>query len=446
MVKTRRFCLGTTTLVVGLAAFALPTGVLRAAPSAPASPEHDLCHTEPSREASSLTYLACSLRDGLPPLERETVIVSRPLAEGSPEGARAFATRLTLLLSNATKTRDGGVAVGPSPQSGTAAVLLLEPTIHGILVQVNATLLGKRASVWARVRGETHQVLAHAFASKPIDAELRSYLPALPLVRPTVTTYPSPLPQINAIACGDVDADGALELAIANRRDVAIGALTDRGFVPTRVAALSALSDVAPVPLREPLAALWLNGATLEVSTTDRRDWLALDAALVPVARQPHVWGVAPGLCVGRNASLSREFFDCKSPPKVSEATSTALDRVVVLDDPPERVLSWRDPSTGTLTVKTATRTWTLSDRGAQLSVGDLNRDGTLEVLSTSAGLKREDDKIAVHTLPNTSDEPVLAWELPVPTGVDALAVCPIDGAKQSAIVFASNDYVGVAL
>src|SRR5690606_12184642 len=183
-----------------------------------------------------------------------------------------------------------------------------------------------------------------------------------------------------------------------------------------------------------------------EVSTTDRRDWLALDAALEPIARQPHVWGVAPKLCVGRSAGLVREVFECQSPPKVSKATSTAIDRVVALDAGSRRVIAWRDPATATLTVQTPTRSWTLTNRGAQLSIADLNRDGTLEVLSTSASLKREDDKIAVHTLSDSSSDPILAWELAVPTGVDALAVCPIDGARQSAIVFASNDSVGVAL
>lgn len=451
MLKTRRFCLGTTTLVSwGIASFGL------AAPNARATPEHaaprdsitasDLCHDDPSRTPSALTYLACSLRDGLPPLDRATVVVSRTLGEGSAEGSRAFAQRLTLLLSNATVTRDGGIATGPNPQAGSDAVLLLEPQLHGTLVQVNATLIGKRAGVWARLRGATHQVLAHAFASRTLDTELQSYLPVVPLVRPIVSTYPSPLSQINAIACGDINADGALDVAISNRHDIAVGALGTSGFAPTHVVTWSSLSEVAPAPLREPLAALWINGRALEASTTDRRQWLKLDATLSPIVKRANPWGVAPGLCVAREADAADFAFDCEGAPKLQELTSTSFDRVVAFADSSDRrVVMSRDPATTALTIRTPTRAWTLPRRGAQAAIGDLNRDGTLEVLSTSASLLRSEDRISVHSLPESANDPVLLWELPIANGVDALAICPVDGPTQSALVFASNDHVGVA-
>jgi hypothetical protein len=452
MVKTRRFCLGTTTLLsLSIASFGLTASNAQATPEQ-AVPTGSvavsaLCHDDPSRTASAMTYLACSLRDGLPPLDRPTVVVSRPLTEGSAEGSRAFATRLTLLLSNATTTRDGGIATGPNPQPGSDAVLLLEPQLHGTSIQVNATLIGKRAGVWARLRGATHQVLAHAFASRPLDTELLSYLPSLPLVRPTVAMYPSPIAQINAIACGDIDADGALDVAISNRRDVAIGNLETNGFVPARIATLSSLSEVAPAPLREPLAALWINGLSLEASTTDRRHWLKLDNTLAPLVKRANQWGVAPGLCVAREANAPTFTFDCEVPPKLQDSTSTSFDRVVAHGDTNEkRVLAWRDPITTTLTIQTPTRTWTLPHRGAQTAIGDLNRDGILEVLSTNPSLVRSEDLIAAHSLPDEAKAPIPMWELPIATGVDALAICPVDGPTQSAIVFASNGHVGVAL
>lgn len=449
MVKSRRFCLGTTTLLgLGVASFGLTAQRVEALPEQTqptrSAAESDLCHDAPNRDASALTFLACSLRDSLPPLERTTVVVSRPLTEASAEGSRAFAARLTLLLSNATAARDGGVAV--SNPADAAAVLLLEPQLHGTLIQVNATLVGRRAGIWARLRGETHQVLAHAFVSKPLDTELQSYLPAVPLVRPAVAFYPSPISQPNAIACGDIDADGALELAVASRRDVAIGALRFNGFVPSHVAALSSLSEVAPAPLREPLASLWFHGAALEASTTDRRHWLELGATLQPITKRANQWGIGPGLCVARDTDASALTFDCGHAPKLSDATSPSFDRVVATGERREqRVLLSRDAHTTALTIRTATRTWTLPDRGAQAAIGDLNRDGTIEVVSTSPSLARGDDRITVHSL-SKRDAPVLLWELPVSTGVDAVALCPMTASTQSAIVFASNDRIGVAL
>lgn len=419
-----------------------------ASPAPPTSPATtDLCHDDPSRTPSTMTVLACSLRDGLPPLDPRTLVVSRPLTEGSAEGANAFATRLTSLLSNATHTRDGGIATTPSAQQGAEAVLVLEAQLHGTLVQVNATLIGKRANVWARLRGASHQVLAHAFVSKPLDAEVRSYLPKVPLVRPKVALFRSPLTQLNAIACADVDADGALDVALANRREVAWGTLTADGFSPVRGVPLGQLSGIAPVPLREPLTSLWFNGSTLEFSSTDRHHWLQLDAALEPLAKRPNQWGIGPGLCATRTAADRPTTFPCDAASASSDATSVLFDRAVAMaqEKPGQPTVAWRDATTATLTIQTTTRTWTLAERGAQVALHDLDHDGILEVVSTSASLSRNDDEIAVHSLRDDAREPRLEWSFPVTTGVDAVAVCPMDGPSQSAILFASNDHVGVA-
>lgn len=447
------------------------------ASGASASPESTqasgLCHDDPSRTPSTLTHLVCSLRDGLPKLARETVVVSRPLAEGNAEGARVFGERLTMLLSSATGTHNGGVSVGavpnvanPTPKGGAVdpattqsvssallsdgrPLLLLEPKLQGGEVQINATLVGKRANVWARAKGETNQILAHAFISKTIDAEVRSYLPKVPLVQPKLQVYATPLSQVNAIACGHMNDDGTLDVAITNRQEVAWGAITSDGFVPTRTEPLSSLSPVAPVPLREPLASLWFRDNTLEVSSTDRHFWLQLDPQLHVISKRPNQWGVAPGLCASRTTLPPRaEPFPCHTPPSLQDATSPYLDRQVVFegDGRAPRANAWRDAGSGTITVHTASRTWSLPERGAQLIIDDLNHDGILEVMSTSPTLSRQEDRLWVHSLSPSSNEPVLVWDVPVPSGIDAIAVCPPDAAQQSTLLIASNQYIGVLL
>lgn len=434
------------------------------APPADAAPTH-LCQDDPSRTQSSLTVLACTLRDGLPQLAPETQIVSRPLPEGSPEGARAFALRLTALVASATGARDGGLSVGlatsPSPAtdpehgstapaksstntSSSRPVLLLEPHVEGTTLHVNATLLGERASVWARIKGSSNQILAHTFASRALDAELRSYLPALPLVQPSLRAFTSSISQLNAIACGDIDRDGIIDVAVANRQEVAWGTLTVDGFVPRRTAALPSLSPVATVPLREPLTSLWIHGATLEVSTTDREHWLRLDPRLEVLDKRPHVWGVGPGVCVARGAATgSSTTTECSETASNTVATHATFDRHVVVPlTPPLR--AWRDSKTGNVTVTRGDDTWTLVERGAQIAVADLNNDGTLEVVTTSSTLLRNEDEVAVHSLIPSDPTPRLLWTVPVSAGVDAVAICPPEAAKQNAIVVASNSHVGV--
>lgn len=477
MLETRRFCLGTTlSLALGAVAcglFApnavaqnalLPRAAKAPGPEAPPSategtttsngatatlapvPSDNLCHTDPRRVSSSLTYLACSLRDNLPPLQPDTLVVSRPLAQASPEGARAFAERLSLLLSSALGAQNGGVVLGPVPQA-SARVVLLEPQLSGNLVQVNATVIGERASVWARLRGATHQVLAHAFSSRPLDVELQSYLPKVPLVRPSLRSYASPVGQLNAIACGDIDGDGALEVAVANRQEVALGTLTDAGFVPRKVTALNTLSAVAVVPLREPVAALWFNDSTLELSSTDRQQWLALGADLQPLTKSSGQLGLGPGWCAARTAASGEtKAFPCQTPPKLSDATAVNLDRVVALSRPNAKtpVLAWRDAGSGVVSVQTERRTFVLPDRGAQFALDDLDHDGALEVVTTSRTLLRAEDHLWVHSLPETTTDAALIWDFPVPSGVDAVAICPAEVAAPSAILFASNDRIGV--
>lgn len=471
MVKSRRFSLGT-------AKFSMLTAMGLIFPSWGANAEvapspARLCQDDPSRTASALTFLVCTLRDGLPPLDSATVIVSRPLSDSHAEGGRLFGERLTGLLSSATGAHDGGLAPAapgaapvasqasgsdpgalsksiplPAPAAGLERpLLLLEPRLVGNRLSVDATLFGKRANVWARARGETNQILAHSFAAKALDAELRSYLPKVPLIRPKLQAYGASLTQINAIACGDPDDDGALDIAIANRQDVAWGSITVEGFVPRHVAPLSELSPVAPVPLREPLASLFFNGPRLELSSTDRQYWVQLDPQLTVIDKRPNAWGIAAGWCTSRGRLPPQTApFACASAPPLQEATAAALDREVVWGTPlgDAQVRAWRDANSGGLTVQMGAQSWTLPGCGSQIALDDLNHDGVLEVITTSGTLQRGDDHVSVYSLLRSKHDPELIWQVPVAAGVDALAVCPPEPDTQSAIVIASNNYVGV--
>ena len=81
----------------------------------------------------------------------------------------------------------------------------------------------------------------------------------------------------------------------------------------------------------------------------------------------------------------------------------------------------------------------TVPNVGAQLAVGDLDEDGLPEIVSSSASLDRRADQLLVRTL---SDNGQLRERLriPVPSGIDALAICPSDGRAMAPLALATGD------
>ena len=76
---------------------------------------------------------------------------------------------------------------------------------------------------------------------------------------------------------------------------------------------------------------------------------------------------------------------------------------------------------------------------GAQLAVGDLDEDGLPEIVSSSASLDRRADQLLVRTL---TDNGQLRERLrvSVPSGIDALAICPGDGRAMAPLALATGD------
>src|SRR5262249_30831986 len=81
-------------------------------------------------------------------------------------------------------------------------------------------------------------------------------------------------PDVIALACGDIDGDGGMELAVVSRARVQIGHIKAGRFVAARSVNWSALSPRAPAPLREPIGGAAFGAGErrgrLYVGTTDR--------------------------------------------------------------------------------------------------------------------------------------------------------------------------------
>jgi hypothetical protein len=103
-------------------------------------------------------------------------------------------------------------------------------------------------------------------------------------------------------------------------------------------------------------------------------------------------------------------------------------------------VTAWamRDPEDQTL--------WLADDRdnraklpnvGAQVALGDLDRDGYVEVLVSENTLDPKADALLVYTW--QPEGLVSRYRLPVPSGVSAIAVCPPEDLGLSPIAIASD-------
>jgi hypothetical protein len=307
---------------------------------------------------------------------------------------------------------------------------------------------------WERVRDPAPPPMAHTFAHAPIDAEVRAYLASIPLEHASVHHARHDEGDVLAVACGDLDGDGGMELVLASRTRAAVGRIVGGRFAPARTVDWSALAPRAPVPLREPLvgASVVADGdlARLLLGSTDRGG-VALDAALT---RTGSLRGIpvpfARDACVVPNAlteAFEGDVTACASDgaplvrfaaPALRYDAFAAFD-LVRPDGSVRSATAAREP-TGKLDLRLADASLSLDGFGAQLALADLDQDGVLEVIGTAA---EGEDALTVVSWDGASP-PRPRLNLPAPAGVRALGTCPPEDGGAPAIVAVVEDEVWV--
>jgi hypothetical protein len=303
---------------------------------------------------------------------------------------------------------------------------------------------------WERLRKFTPKSRAHAFASRALDAELKSFLPLAPLVVTRIDrSAPLEEPSI-ALACGDADGDGSPEIVSVGRQRIQLGRIEKGRFVVFQSLAWGALADVAPSPLREPIAAAAVRApGVLEVGSSDRGSALRLDASLRVVARFPDRLPWPGAGCAAIDAiALGQDPVPCERAPARGAANtprSPGVDaiagvRSVRANGAIESVLARRRQQDAFVEVQLGAR-WipSAAPAGAQLALGDLDGDGRAELVSSSDTRDPKLDFVRVETL---DDQGQLreAFRVPVPSGVQALGICPLEGTGLSPLVLATGD------
>jgi hypothetical protein len=436
------------------AMLALAIGVLVVAP---ASAEQG---APPLR--STMAQIAARVATELSAVKEPAVFVA-PLRSDEPvTRGNELAARLVTLVAGAFGP---GASASADPVTLATAqtlarkakwVVHLQPEIARGQFQVNADAYRPTRNVWDRARQPSPAPAAHGFASGRIDGEVRAYLGPVQLVTGHIDRITVEDRDLVAVACGDLG-DGGLELVTLGRRRIAVGRARAGRFVARRSASLRDLSPIAPAPLREPIggiAIVALQGARpafIDIGITDRARGSRLDLDLQRLGAITGVPFATPygDACASfQGSTLSAGVAKCADTDAPSDGleVDTPLDAsaaatYVGADGTARAILATRDPRTSELKLRADGKTATLPGAGAQVALGDLDQDGSPEIISTLDVLPQVQgaaDALVVTTWQADGSLRERA-RTPVPSGIRAVATCPPEGAGPAAVVLATQ-------
>jgi len=451
--------------MVAAAACALSLGAVPVAAQTTPSP--------PPAARPALARVADALAQSLAQAPLRALVVAAPLAgDGSaPRGAQlaaAIAMQVAGRRGSGSHARAEPLALQAAREAARSDSVLVYVTVEVVAGKLRATadVYPVPRNVWARLRNPEPGPVAHAFAEAPLDAEVRTYLAPVPLVTATVERARNFEGDVIALACGDVDQDGAPEVVAVSRRRVSTVRLRGGRVQILNSRAWTDLAGVAPAPLREPIGFASIvsaaGGGFVDVGLTDRARSLRLDGALRTLASFPGL-AVPDGgasACT-RIASLvvTGPLGPCHpgdpaplAPSVGGQYDAFASARLVSARGKPYTV--WAGRERGALEVRDDEGNKAgLDGIGAQLAVGDLDQDGEPEILASLDTMNPLEDAVVVRSWARGAAIPLGAGSstrlhevlrIPAPAGVHAIAVCPPDGAGVAPFVVATADELWV--
>lgn len=421
------------------------------------------------RAVSAIVTVADGVRVGLgatPP--GALVVVAPPKSDAPLTRGDDLSVRIAQIVAGKVGARAHEKAV----QLGTARALagrasslvFVQPEIEKGELRLVADVYTVVKNSWERLKNPAPGPSAHAFASAPIDAEVRAFMPPLALEQGKVSRAKHGEGEIVALACGDVDGDGSLEIAFVSQARVALGRVvagaTAAAPPVVRVDRFVASRELGPrlaVPSREPLGgAVIVRGAThgaLLVGTSERGG-VSLGPDLVvrhvlsgvPVSGSMSCASLVPeqGAFDGLKAcflardsqgasDVHEKVLDMPLPPRFD-----AISELRYVDTKGEghRAVAIREPSAKLRVRVDGNEVLTMDGVGAQVLLADLDLDGIPEIVTTAA---EGDDRLVITSLEKA---PRVRLRTEAKEGVRALAVCPPEAGGKPVLVAAVGQEV----
>lgn len=410
---------------------------------------------------SSLMALAEQLKVTLGQVPQGTLVVVAPTKSDVPlTRADELSVRIAQIVAGKLSSRahDKAIALATARSlAGRASSLIfVQPEIERGELRLVGDVFPVVSNGWERLKNPLPGPRAHAFVHGPVDAEIRSFLPLIPLEQGKVTKARHSETDVVAVACGDLDGDGSQEIVIVSLARVVVGRIVQAPRAPStssfRVEKMTAFHDLAPrlpSPLREPLGSAVLaadpgHGALL-VGTSERGG-VSLGPDLVP----RHVLSGLPVAGSEGCASLDPEHaaFDglracgaqhpLRSVPSGLPPRFDAVAELTYVDAKglPHTAIVTREPSARLKVRVDGAETFALEGAGAQVLLADLDLDGSPELVSTSS---EGEDRVVVTTLDKA---PRARLRLEAKDGVRALAACPPEAGAKPVLVAAVGQEV----
>lgn len=396
-----------------------------------------------ARADSALVTLANGAATDLEAAPR-TLVVSAPVRSDEPLSrsddlasriASTVAGKMSAVAHGAPLSLDAARAIA----SRWSRLIFLQPEILRGQLRLTLDAYKTVGNGWDRVRAPQPAPHAHAFVVAAVDAEVRTFLPAIALERAELRKASHQEADVLAIACGDLDDDGGLEIAMVSRTRIAVGAIEGNRFVPRVAVPWTKVKSRLPVGLRDPLAAALVtrrSGAPVLLASTSDHGGAAFDAKLTRL----HAFDGAPwfdSTCVEFDFATSA--YGAVQPCFLGQAAAAApvsppFDAMsaawrVAPDGASTRVAAVRLPS-GNLRLQEGTTALDIPGAGAQLALADLDQDGAVEVVTT---MNTAEDALVVSTWERGALRPRLRFD--APAGVRAVAACPPEVNARPSVV-----------